>query len=496
VIDLLSLPTVDEWWRLAIVVPGVLMMILAGEGARVLLRLSPEFTRKFVHISVGLLIFFAPWIFTSAVPALILAVLFIVQNAVAVHLGLFKSMHGTSRKTFGTVYYPLAFFLLIVLFWRDAPMILSLSMLVLALADAAAAIVGETVRHPAVFALSSDKKSVQGSIAYFCTAVLVLTPGLLLYPSDTEYSLPFAALVAVVAATVGAGWEALSSRGLDNLSVPLSTALVLACYLMPSLGIDAQLFTIGAVLALLIAFGSQRAGFLAPSGAVATFLLAVVVFGLGGWKWTVPILAFFILSSVLSKIGKAHAGDVSDLHEKGSTRDYAQVFANGGVPGLLVLAAAVAPTLDAYPLYLGSVAAVTADTWGTEIGLMGKGRTVLITTFRPVRPGINGGVSALGLLGGTIGASLIGASSLGWIGSTTTLWTVVLAGLVGSLVDSYAGATLQAQYRCLVCSKMTERSRHCGTPAPQVCGIRWISNDTVNWMCAGGGAVAAAALSW
>lgn len=489
-IDLLSLPSADEWWRLVIVVPAVMAMILAGEGARVLFRLPSEFTRKFVHISVGLLIFCAPWIFTSAIPALVLAALFVVMNAVAVNLGLFKSMHGTSRITYGTVYYPLAFLILILLFWRSAPMILALSMLVLALADAAAAIVGETLRHPLTYKLSSDKKSVQGSVSYAVTAFVVLTIGLVWYPSELRVGLPEAALIAFVAAAFGTGWEALSSRGLDNLTVPLSTALVLSCYLIPSLGVDPRQFTAGAALALVVAAGSLKVRFLAPSGSVATFLLAVVVFGLGGWKWSVPILTFFVLSSLLSKMGKAKKRASGELHEKGSTRDYAQVFANGGVPGLLVLATLVVPAVDWYPVYLGAVAAVTADTWGTEIGMMTRGRTVLITTFHPVVRGANGGVSLRGFLGAAAGSSLIGLSALAWVSSAATIALVALAGVLGSVVDSVAGATVQAHYRCTVCSKVTEKRVHCGSPTVHAGGIRWISNDVVNWVCAASGALA------
>jgi uncharacterized protein (TIGR00297 family) len=430
-------------------------MIMAGEGARVVLRLSPEFTRKFVHVSVGLLIFWAPWIFTSAVPALVLAALFVVMNLIAVRLGLFKSIHGTTRSTYGTVYYPLAFLILILLFWRTQPMILSLAMIVLALADAAAAIVGETVRRPLVYALSSDKKSLQGTVAYVLTATAVLTVGIQLYPSDVHLSFSSSLVVAAVAALVGAGWEALSSRGLDNLTVPLSTAFVLSCYLNPSLGVDAEQFTIGTVLAGAVAYGSYRARFLALSGSVATFLLAVVVFGVGGWKWTVPIVVFFVLSSLLSKLGKSRKAIAEAEQEKGSTRDYAQVLANGGIPGLLVLAWLLFPSENWYVAYLGAIAAVTADTWGTELGLLGRGRTVLITTFRHVSPGVNGGISVLGMVGGLIGASLIAASAAPFVDGTSMVALVVAAGLAGSLIDSAVGATLQAQFRCIVCAKGT-----------------------------------------
>ena len=61
---------------------------------------------------------------------------------------------------------------------------------------------------------------------------------------------------------------------------------------------------IGILFAALIAGISFRVKFLTLSGSIATFLLASFIFGLGGIKWSVPILTFFILSSMLSKIRK------------------------------------------------------------------------------------------------------------------------------------------------------------------------------------------------
>ena len=67
--------------------------------------------------------------------------------------------------------------------------------------------------------------------------------------------------------------------------------------------ISEQLLT-GIVFALIISLVSFRFKVLSSSGSVATFLLAAIIYGIGGWKWTIPILIFFITSSLLSKIGK------------------------------------------------------------------------------------------------------------------------------------------------------------------------------------------------
>jgi uncharacterized membrane protein len=66
----------------------------------------------------------------------------------------------------------------------------------------------------------------------------------------------------------------------------------------------------------------------------------------------------------------------------------------------------------------------------------------------------------------------------------------VVSGAVGSLADSLIGGTIQAQYRCAVCAKITERRKHCGgRETSLVQGYRWINNDIVNFAASIVGAV-------
>lgn len=247
-------------------------------------------------------------------------------------------------------------------------------------------------------------------------------------------------------------------------------------------------FLLAIVFGLIVAAGSYYARFLTLSGSLATFALAVVVFGIGGWQWTVPILTFFVSSSILSKLGKKDKDQFDALFEKSSTRDWGQVAANGGVAGAIVVLSALFPVYDFYSMYLGAIAAVTADTWGTEIGLLSKGKTVSILTMKPVPQGTSGGVSEDGVLGGVAGAALIALSGYFWYPDLLTAFGVVLAGALGSALDSILGASLQGQYLCGVCGKTTERRVHCARPAQRTRGLAWMNNDVVNGICAAVGA--------
>jgi uncharacterized protein (TIGR00297 family) len=258
-------------------------------------------------------------------------------------------------------------------------------------------------------------------------------------------------------------------------------------------------FLIGFAAAGAIAFAALRVRFLKPSGAAATFILGTVVFGLGGVAWSIPLIVFFVLSSLLSKYssrfrsggawGGVRGGDLDLIFEKGSTRDAGQVWANGGIAGIIVILHAIAPEPALFVAYLGALAAAAADTWGTEIGVLSSGRPLSVRTWQPVEPGTSGAVSIAGSLGAIAGAFSVGLSGIFWTSSPwDALPVVVGAGVTGMLADSIVGATLQGRYRCHRCGAITERKEHCTLPSTLIAGKRWMGNDLVNTVCCLAGA--------
>lgn len=245
----------------------------------------------------------------------------------------------------------------------------------------------------------------------------------------------------------------------------------------------------GIVLAFLVSYLSYRLRFLTRSGAFGSFLIGTIIFGLGGIKWVLPILLFFFSSSFLSSLGKKTKLKYKDSFEKTATRDIWQVLANGSMAALMVLLHFFFPSFIWYLLYLTSLAAVTADTWGTEIGILSKSQPVLITTFRKVSPGKSGGITFLGTSASFLGSLILASSGMipyfsAYNINLKTVFLITLWGSLVSLLDSLLGATLQAQYLCPVCNKITERKKHCwGNRTTFYSGIFWINNDLVNFFC-------------
>lgn len=253
-------------------------------------------------------------------------------------------------------------------------------------------------------------------------------------------------------------------------------------------------FLIGAVAAGAIAVIALRAGSLTRSGAVATLALGTVVFGLGGLGTSVPLTTFFVLGSALSRIGGGERRRrAEESFEKGGRRDAGQVLANGGIAGAIVLLASFGRAPDLFVAYLGALAAAAADTWGTEVGILGRGPVISVATLRRVEPGRSGGISTLGTLGALAGALIVSASGIAWSDRPhATLVSATIGGMAGMLADGFAGATIQARYRCSLCSRLTERRMHCDRPTRRAGGLAAIGNDAVNLLCCLVGALSAA----
>jgi uncharacterized protein (TIGR00297 family) len=480
------LPPGSDWLYLLLLSFVILILIAVSEIARKYLHWPQEATRKLVHISVGILLLLTPLLLETALPLLTIALFFTIFNFIALRKNLLPGIH-IEPDNLGTVYYAFSFFLLILIFWQDFKIVIIASMMIMAVGDASAAIVGKMVKNPIVYILVRDKKTLQGSLTMFLVSSMVVFATFILYPtflSEVEGSIFIFIMVAIATAIVATAAEALGDKGNDNLTVPLLSAIVL--YFLLNNGREIQIqFFMGIVMGGMVTLLSYRAKFLSASGSVAAFLLATIIFGFGGWQWTVPILTFFILSSFLSKLGKLK---YDSLFEKGSQRDHVQVLANGGIAGILMIIEVLYPNPFNYPVYLGSLAAATADTWATEIGMRWGKQPRLISNFKSVLPGISGGVTLAGLLGALIGSLILILSGILFIPSFLNLsgWLLVflltVSGFLGSLIDSLLGATLQVQYQCPVCHKQTEKKIHCDKkPTVMVSGISWLNNDVVNF---------------
>lgn len=257
---------------------------------------------------------------------------------------------------------------------------------------------------------------------------------------------------------------------------------------------------LGFLLAAVIAFLAYKARSLSKSGAIAAAFTGTIIFGIGGWEWAILLLTFFVTSSALSRAFKKRKQGLDEKFSKGHERDAGQVFGNGGIATFF---AALHFFLPESPIpwlgFAASLAAVNADTWATELGVLNPRPPRMITNLKKVvEKGTSGGISFVGTLASFTGSALIAALAVlltpeNWSLITDGWLLITFAGLAGSLFDSLLGATVQAMYYCPADQKETEKHplHTCGTETIHIRGWKWLTNDWVNFACGAFGAIAA-----
>jgi uncharacterized protein (TIGR00297 family) len=252
----------------------------------------------------------------------------------------------------------------------------------------------------------------------------------------------------------------------------------------------------GFLLALLIAFLAYKAHSLNKSGAVAAAFTGTIIFGIGGWQWAILLLTFFITSSALSRAFKKRKQGLDEKFSKGHERDAGQVSGNGGLATAFAALHFFFPN-ELWPWlgFAAALAAVNADTWATELGVLNPHPPRMITNLKKVvEKGTSGGISLTGIFASLTGSALIGilASLLNPIAGSASIFIIVtLSGLAGSLFDSFLGGTVQAMYYCPTDKKETEKHplHTCGTKTVHIRGWQWLDNDWVNFACGAFGVI-------
>jgi uncharacterized protein (TIGR00297 family) len=236
-----------------------------------------------------------------------------------------------------------------------------------------------------------------------------------------------------------------------------------------------------------------RAVGLSRSGALAALVVGLAALNSGpGWAGT--LLIYFIAATVVSRYrAAAKMSRAGALLGKTGARDAAQVFANGGAFTVGMIGAALTGSPQWHVFAAGALAASSADTWATELGLLSSRPPRSILSNARVPYGFSGGVTLAGSLAGVAGAAMMAGAVLA-LRTGPHPGAVLLAGVAGMLVDSLLGATIQERRRCPRCESASERRTHsCGAATVHAGGLPGISNDAVNALATlAGGAVAVA----
>ncbi len=206
------------------------MIIALAEGLNRLRGTNAEFTRKIVHIGSGNVVLIAWWL---ELPSWVLIGASFIASIIALisyFLPILPSINSVGRKSLGTFFYALSIGVLAQGFWSiGEPQYLAIGILVMAWGDGMAAIIGQKFGQHC-YEILGVKKSWEGSltmmgVSFIVTSVILLWVGV---PLSTVV------IVSLIVAMAAMGLEAFSKLGIDNLTVPLGSA-VLAFFLIHGL---------------------------------------------------------------------------------------------------------------------------------------------------------------------------------------------------------------------------------------------------------------------
>ena len=249
-----------------------------------------ELSRKAVHVLMGLSCLTFPWLFQEAWPVWIIAGLSVVSlsavrlvPALRVRLG--GVLSGVERQSWGELFYaPSVAFV----FWlsHGDPLRFGVPVLVLALADAAAALIGRRYGC-ARFETDDGIKSFEGSTGFFFTAFFATHIPLLLWTSVGRLE---CLLIGVVMGLLTMLIEAIAWRGLDNVFVPLATYICLVRLLPLAASGLYQRIT---VLVLILAFFWfwRRFTRFTNAAMIGAALVIYVSWSVGSYKWLIAPLS-------------------------------------------------------------------------------------------------------------------------------------------------------------------------------------------------------------
>lgn len=196
------------------------------------------------------------------------------------------------------------------------------------------------------------------------------------------------------------------------------------------------------------------------SGSVAAFFVGMVIGLCGDVLWLILLLVFLITSFGATKYRFEWKRSEGFQEGAKGERTWRNVLANGAIPTVIAFMSFVAEAVDpngslftkdiASYLFVSAIAVAASDTAASEIGIVDP-RVYMITTFKKVKRGVDGGVSLTGQLAAFIAAAytsvvaylIFAVFNDSLLAGPATVFVPMLCGFLGCQIDSVIGATLE-----------------------------------------------------
>lgn len=186
-----------------------------------------EITRKFSHLSAGIIAFLFPLLIKHHILVLILAVGFTGLLIITKKTNLLKSIHSVKRVTFGSYLYPLSIYVCFLLYsYYDNLLFYFLPLLILTISDTIASIGGKVWAYGKL-SKRTESKTLSGSALFFFATMII---SLILFALFTRLSFNTILLLSTIISLLTAVIEAISYKGVDNITIPLTVISLLILF--------------------------------------------------------------------------------------------------------------------------------------------------------------------------------------------------------------------------------------------------------------------------
>lgn len=300
-----------------------------------------------------------------------------------------------------------------------------------------------------------DKNSlnlIPSSISMLITGVIVasVAGAWIVYWQDAGISYNLVFFVAVIGSITAALFESIPSKINENISIPLGAGMAMWLFFSFGYSVPPQQIIFALLFALFLGYLAYYAKIADISASLSATLIGVLIIAFSNIYWFVLLLTFFILGGMFTKYKYKLKESLGIAESKGGVRTYENVFSNSTAALMLAIAYGIYPQHGELIIfaYLGTVATAAGDTLASEIGTTSNQRPRMITNFKPVRTGIDGGVTLLGELSSIAGSAVIAVLAVifGMVDNVTAALTITIAGgFLGTNIDSLLGATLQSR---------------------------------------------------
>ena len=414
--------------------------------------------------------FLVDYFFKLSIHQIILPAIFIIINLLSYKFKIFASIERDKKNHPGTIYFAIAITVLATIsyIWPETYDYVYFGVASLTLGDGAASLFGTIFNSKKI----RRNKSLIGTIACILATLISFIP-YYIYKSANVF--PFYNLISI---SLVVGFVELIGYGLDNFSTCF-TGFILP-FLCFKLGSS---FQIAILIAIVVSYLVYFLHLINYKGTILTFFITLSFFYFGGIR-SIIVLGSSYLVSVACSVYLHIKNIKNEIVKKSGRRDAMQIAANGLIPTIFIIIYGIAK-LDLFMIvaWVG-IAANLSDTVASDIGITSKKDPISIIGFKPVSKGTSGGISLLGFLSSGI-VSLVFAIIF-TIMATIKVWFIPILFvliMIGNIVDSILGATIQAKYECVKCGIETEKNYHCGVPTVLKKGISFVNNDFVNFSC-------------